>query len=107
MTRLATPTVMKMAQRGTVVDPLPTSHPFSPGESMLCQHMIAISYSNINKIIAVCQPEIFNYFTNCTGHIDRDGVTLIQRHKPSSERNACNHCFGYSLYMQTMWMNTG
>ena len=42
MTRLATPTVMKMAQRGTVVDPLSTSHPFSPGESILCQHMIAI-----------------------------------------------------------------
>ena len=97
MTRLATPTVMKMAQRGTVVDPLPTSHPFSPGESMLCQHMIAMLYSNINKIIAVCQLEIFNNFIHCTGDIDRVGVTLIQRHKPSSERNAYNHCLGDSL----------
>ena len=44
MTRLATPTVMKMAQRGTAIDPLPTSHSFSPGESMLCQHMIAMLY---------------------------------------------------------------
>ena len=46
--RLATSAVKTMAHRGIEMDSLPTPHPISPGESMLCKYMIVVWCNEYN-----------------------------------------------------------